>query len=120
MIVIPEYVYKDTTLKFVCPSLELSHDKAAQMRAVLTNPNWPDVLDEKEYICWTFRALGFDSSVVWCALIKRYGCGALDGCLREKLPACKNPKERVRVANLIREKWCQHMRDHLEKTLKQE
>ena len=119
MITIPEYVYKDTTLKFVCPSLELSHDKAAQMRAVLTDPNWPDVLDEKEYICHAFLALGFDSNVVWCALIKRYGCGALDGCLKEKLPGHENWKERDRVATLIREKWCQHMRDHLEKTLKQ-
>ena len=119
MITIPEYVYKDTTLKFVCPSLELSHDKAAQMHAVLTDPNWPDVLDEKEYICLAFSALGFDSNVVWCALIKRYGCSALDHCLEDEPPGYKNLKERDRVVNLIREKWCRHMRECLEKTLKQ-
>ena len=119
MITIPEYVYNDNTIKFVCPSLELSHDKAAQMRAVLTDPNWPDVLDEMEYICHAFLALGFDSGVVWGALIKRYGCGALDGCLEEKIPGYENLKERVRVANLIRKKWCQHMRDHLSTILSQ-
>ena len=117
MITIPEYVYKDATLEFVCPSLKLSHDEAARMRAVLTNPNWPDVINERKYICHAFRALGFDSHVVWCALIKRYDCSALEGCLEEELPGYENLKKRVRVANLIRRAWCRHMRDHLEEAL---
>ena len=119
MITIPEYVYNDNNIEFVCPSLELSRDKAARMRAVLTDPSWPDVLDEMEYICHAFRALGFDSNVVWYALIKRYDCGALDGCLEKELPGHENLEERIRVAKRIRKAWCCHMRDCLEKTLKQ-
>ena len=48
MITIPEYVYNDSTIEFVCPALELARKDAARMRAVLTDPNWPDVLDEIE------------------------------------------------------------------------
>ena len=119
MITIPEYVYKDDNLEFVCPALELSREDAARMRAVLTNPNWQDVLDEMEYICHAFRALGFDSNVVWYALIKRYDCGALEGCLKAGPLRYEREEELHRVAKHIRKAWCRHMRDHLEKTLKQ-
>ena len=44
MITIPEYVYNDNTIEFVCPALELAREDAARMRAVLTKPSWPDVL----------------------------------------------------------------------------
>ena len=119
MITIPEYVYNDNTIEFVCPALELAREDAARMRAVLTDPNWPDVLDEWEYICLAFRALGFDSKVVLYALIKRNDKGALDGCLKEKLPDYENREKHNCVAKRIRKAWCRHMRDCLEKTLKQ-
>ena len=119
MITIPEYVYNDNTIEFVCPALELAREDAARMRAVLTDPNWPDALDEMEYICIAFRALGFDSNVVQYALIKRYDYGALDDLLEKELPGYENLEERVRVAKRIRKAWCRHMRDYLEKTLKQ-
>ena len=115
MITIPEYVYEDDAIKFVCPALELAREDAARMRAVLTDPNWPDVLDEMKYICHAFCALGFDSNVVWYALIKRYDCGALDGCLEKELPGYENLEERIRVANLIRKAWCHHMAAEIER-----
>ena len=119
MITIPEYVYNDNTIEFVCPALELSHDEAARMRAVLTDPNWPGVLRSEEYICHAFKRLGVNTTAVSNALDLMYDCISLYGCLEKELPGYENLKERVRVANLIREKWCQHMRDCLEKTLKQ-
>ena len=119
MITIPEYVYNDNTIEFVCPALELARENAARMRAVLTDPNWPYVLDEWKYICHAFRALGFYSNVVSNALIKRYDCSALDGRLKEKLPGYEDRKRRNCVAKRIRKAWCHHMRDCLEKTLKQ-
>lgn len=120
MITIPEYVYNDNTIEFVCPALELARENAARMRAVLTDPNWPDVLDEREYICHAFRALGFDSNVVWYALIKRYDSGALDGCLKEKLPDYENREKRNCVAKRIRKAWCRHMRTYLSTALSRE
>ena len=119
MITIPEYVYKDDAIKFVCPALELAREDAARMRAVLTDPSWPDVLDEMKYICLAFRALGFDSKIVADALVKRYDYDTVDDCLEKELPGYENLGERIRIAKSIREKWCRHMRDHLEKTLKQ-
>ena len=119
MITIPEYVYNDNTIEFVCPALELAREDAARMRAVLTDPSWPDVLDEMIYICIAFHALGFDSEIVGDALIKRYDHSALGGCLKKKLPGYENREERNYVAKRIREAWCRHMRDCLEKTLKQ-
>ena len=119
MITIPEYVYNDNTIEFVCPALELAREDAARMRAVLTDPNWPDVLSEMEYICVAFRALGFNSKIVNNALIKQYNYNALEDCLKKELPGYENLEERGRVADLIRLLWCQHMREHLEETLKQ-
>ena len=119
MITIPEYVYNDNTIEFVCPALELARENAARMLAVLTKPSWPDVLDEMTYICHAFRALGFYSNVVWNALVKRYDCSALDGCLEKELPGYENKEKRNCVAKRIRKAWCRHMRDCLEKTLKQ-
>ena len=119
MITIPEYVYNDNTIEFVCPALKLSREDAARMRAVLTDSNWPDVLDEMKYICVAFRALGFDSKIVTDALIKQYDYGALDNCLEEKLPGHENSEKRNCVAKRIRKAWCPHMRDCLEKKLKQ-
>ena len=119
MITIPEYVYEDDAVEFVCPALELASDKATRMRAVLTDPNWPDVLDEMKYICHAFRALGFDSNVVWYALIKRYDCGGLEGCVYLTLAHNVSEMKLKYIAKRIRKAWCRHMRDHLEKTLKQ-
>ena len=119
MITIPEYVYKDATIEFVCPSLEVSRDKAARMRAVLTDPNWPDVLNEMKYICYAFKRLGVTTAAISNALALMHNCISLDGCIKDELPGYETLKERVRVANLIRKAWCRHMRDHLEETLKQ-
>ena len=113
VITIPEYVYEDDAIKFVCPALELAREDAARMRAVLTDPNWPDVLNKMKYICYAFRTLGFDSDVVWYALIKRYDCGALEGCLVETLLGNENREERIRVAKRIRQSWSDHMRAQL-------
>lgn len=120
MITIPEYVYNDNTIEFVCPALELAHEDAARMHAVLTKPSWPDVLDELMYICLAFHALGFDSNVVRCALIKRYDCGSLSGCLKEKLPGYENREKHNCVANIIRKAWCDHMRTYLSTALSRE
>ena len=118
MITIPEYVYNNNnTIEFVCPALELARKDAARMRAVLTDPSWPYMLDKVKYICHAFLTLGFHSTVVSDALIKRYDCGALDGCLEKELPGYENLGKRIRIANLIRPLWCQHMRDHLEEAL---
>lgn len=119
MITIPEHVYNDNTIEFVCPALELTREDAARMHAVLTKPSWPDVLDELMYICLAFRALGFDSNVVLVALTKRYDCSSLRSCLKEKLPGHENREKRDCIAKRIRKAWCDHMRDCLEKTLKQ-
>ena len=119
MITIPEYVYEDDAVKFVCPALELARKDAERMRAVLTDPNWPDVLDELGYICHAFYALGFDSKVVWHALIKRYNRVYLKDCIYLTLARDVSAMELKYIANMVRKAWCQHMRDHLEKTLKQ-
>lgn len=119
MITIPEYIYNDNTIEFVCPALELAREDAVRMHAVLTEPSWPDVLDELMYICLAFLALGFDSNVVRYALIKRYDCCSLSGCLKEKLTSYENRKKHNCVVKRIRKAWCDHMRDCLEKTLKQ-
>ena len=119
MITIPEYVYNDSTIEFVCPALELARKDAARMRAALTDPNWPDALDDMEYICHAFRALGFDTMVVSDALESMYNCNSLYGYLSTGVLGDATWEERHRVANLIRKAWCRHMRDHLEKTLNQ-
>lgn len=119
MITIPEYVYNDNTIEFVCPALELAREDAARMRAVLTDPSWPYMLDEVKYICHTFHTLGFHSTVVSDALVERYDNESLEGCIENELPGRENRNKRYRIATLIRPLWCQHMRDCLEKTLKQ-
>lgn len=120
MITIPEYVYNDNTIEFVCPALELAREDAARMHAVLTDPNWPDVLDERKYICFAFRALGFKSQVVWHALIKRYDRDMLEGCLKEKLPSYENREKHNCVVKRIRKAWCCHMRTYLSTALSRE
>ena len=113
MATIPEYVYNDSTIEFVCPALELAREDAARMRAVLTNPNWQDVLDEMEYICHAFRALGFDAMVVSDALESMYDCNSLYGCLGTEVLGDVTWEERHRIANLIRQSWSDHMRAQL-------
>lgn len=120
MATIPKYVYNDNTIEFVCPALKLSREDAARMRAVLTDPNWPDVLDEMKYICVAFRALGFNSKIVTDALIKQYNYSALDNCLEEKLPGHENREKRNCVAKRIRKAWCCHMRTYLSTALSRE
>ena len=119
MITIPEYVYEDDAIKFVCPALELAREDAARMRAVLTDPSWPDALDEMKYICYTFHALGFKSAVVSDALIKRYNRIWLEGCVYLTLAHNVSEMKLKYIAKRIRKAWCCHMRDCLEKTLKQ-
>ena len=117
MITIPEYVYNDNTIEFVCPALELARKDAARMRAALTRPDWPGVLRSEEYICHAFKRLGVNTTAVSNALELMYDCISLYGCLEKELPGHENLGKRVRVANLIRPLWCQHMRDHLEEAL---
>ena len=119
MITIPEYVYEDDAIKFVCPALELAREDAARMRAVLTDPSWPDVLDEMKYICIAFLTLGVNSAVVSDALIKRYNRVWLEGCVYLTLAHNVSEMKLKYIAKRIRKAWCRHMRDHLEKTLKQ-
>ena len=49
MIIIPEYIFQDGSIKFRCPALEMSHDDAVQIHNVLTETRWPRVLGEEEY-----------------------------------------------------------------------
>ena len=51
MITIPEHIYNKDTIRFVCPSLEMSLDEAVQMLAALTNPIWQEALLNENYIC---------------------------------------------------------------------
>ena len=102
MITIPEYVYNDNTIEFVCPALELTRKDAEWMRAVLTNPKWQDVLDELGYICTAFRALGLDSKVVWHALIKRYNRVYLEDCIYLTLARDVSAMELKYIANMVR------------------
>ena len=117
MITIPEYVYNDNTIEFVCPALELAREDAARMRAALTRPDWPGVLRSEEYICHAFKRLGINTTAVSNALESMYNCTSLNGCLGAELLGTVTWDERVRVANLIRPLWCRHMRDHLEEAL---
>lgn len=118
MITIPEYVYNDNTIEFVCPALELARDKAARMHAVLTDPNWPDVLDEKEYICHAMKKLGFNSTLISDTLSVNYYCNTLAGCLLVEMGGSRST--RIRVANSIRKAWCDHMRTYLSTALSRE
>ena len=119
MITIPEYVYEDDAIQFVCPALELAREDAARMHAVLTDPSWPDVLDEMKYICYAFRALGVKSAVVSEALIKQYNRIWLEGCVYVTLAHNVSEMKMKYIAKRIRIAWCRHMRDCLEKTIKQ-
>lgn len=117
MITIPEYVFQDENIKFKCPAHEMSHDDAVQMHNVLTDTRWPGVLEEEEYICHAMKELGFNSTLISDTLSMNYGCASLDGCLcidtRGSRPTC------IRVANIIRKAWCDHMRTYLSTALSQ-
>ena len=117
MITIPEYVFQDENIKFKCPALEMSHDDAVQMHNVLTDTRWPGVLEEKEYICHAMKELGFNSTLISDTLSMNYDCNALAGCL------CIDTKgswpTRIRVANIIRKAWCDHMRTYLSTAINQ-
>ena len=113
MITIPEYVYEDDDIKFVCPALELAREDAARMLAALTDPKWPKMLRSEGYICHAFSELGVKTTTVSDALIEIYNCIALDGCLVETLPGIENWEKRFHIANLIRQSWSDHMRAQL-------
>ena len=113
MITIPEYVFQDENIKFKCPALEMSHDDAVQMHNVLTDTRWPGVLEEKEYICHAMRKLGFDSTLISMALKHEYGCFALDGCIKSDMPWPAG----IKITNIVRNAWCDHMRTYLSTAL---
>ena len=116
MITIPEYHYEDDALKFVCPALELYPDEAHMMKLALADPTWSSTLREMEYICHALAALGFDSQVVSDALVDRYDCTALDGCVFSTMKGA-DINEILVTTNMIRVAWCNHMRTHLKQTL---
>ena len=120
MITIPEHIYNKDTIRFVCPSLEMSLDEAVQMLAALTNPIWQEALRSEKCICHAFHKLGFNTAKVSAALVKRYHCGSLNGCLLENLPGKENWEKRFRIANLIRQSWSDHMRAQLKYIIAQE
>lgn len=117
MIIIPKYIFRDGSIKFKCPALEMSHDDAVQMHNVLTDTRWPGVLGEEKYICHAMKELGFDPTLISNTLSMNYGCTSLDGCLfigtKDSWPT------RINVANIIRKAWCDHMRTHLSTILSQ-
>lgn len=118
MITIPEYVFQDENIKFKCPALEMSHDDAVQMHNVLTDTRWPGVLEEEEYICHAMEYMGFYSTLIMDALSTNYNCVVLTDCLlvktRGSRPTC------IKIANIIRKAWCDHMRTYLSTALSQE
>ena len=117
MITIPEYVFRDGNIKFKCPALEMCRRDAVLMHTALTDPNWPDVLKEKEYICHAMKKLGFKSTLISKALKHQYDCSALDGCL---YIATKDDWSTLDdAANIIRRAWCDHMSTHLSMILSQ-
>lgn len=117
MITIPAYHYEDDTLKFVCPALKLRPDKAHKMLMALADPTWSSMLSEVGYICHALAALGFDSQVVSDALVDRYSCIALDGCVSDTMDGATDLAVVLIVAHKIRVAWCNHMRTYLEQAL---
>ena len=115
MITIPEYVFQDENIKFKCPDFTMSREDAVQMHNVLTDTRWPGVLEEKEYICYAMKELGFGSSLISVALSRNYNCVALDRTLWVEMggsrPTC------IKIANIIRKAWCDHMRTYLSTAL---
>lgn len=69
-----------------------------------------------EYICHALAALGFDSQVVSDALVDRYDCPALDGCVFDTVRGA-NLNEVLVTINMIRVAWCRHMRTPLEQVI---
>lgn len=117
MIIIPGYIFQDENIKFKCPALEMSHDDAVQMHNVLTDTRWPGVLEEEEYICHAMKELGFDSTLISDTLSMNYNCIALDGCIWVEMG--RSQSTRIKVANIIRKAWCDHMRTYLSTALNQ-
>ena len=117
MITIPEYVFQDENIKFKCPDLTMSREDAVRMHNVLTDTRWPLMLDKKEYICHAMKELGFNSTLISVTLSTNYNCIALNGCLwvetRASWPTC------IKVANIIRKAWCDHMRTYLSTAINQ-
>ena len=117
MIIIPEYVFRDGSIKFKCPALEMCRHDAVLMHTALTDPSWPDMLENEEYICHAMEKLGFNSALISQALIHQYDCSALDGCLG--IATKVERPTRINVATIIRRAWCDHMRTHLSTILSQ-
>ena len=117
MIIIPEYVFRDGSIKFKCPALEMSRDDAVLMHTALTDARWPDVLENEEYICHAMKELGFNSTLISQALIHQYNCSSLDGCLVIATKA--NWPTRINIENIIRKAWCDHMSTYLSTILNQ-
>ena len=117
MITIPEYVFQDENIKFKCPDITMSREDAVRMHNVLTDTRWPGVLDEEEYICHAMKELGFDSTLISVTLSRNYNCVALDGCLWVETGGSRGT--RIKIANIIRKAWCDHMRAYLSTALSQ-
>ena len=117
MITIPEYIFRDGNIEFKCPALEMSRDDAVQMHTALADTRWPNVLNEKRYICYAMKELGFNSTLITQALRHQYRRMALDGCLDSN--AKDSWPTRINVANIVRKAWCDHMRTHLSTILSQ-
>ena len=117
MITIPDYIFRDGSIKFKCPDLTMSREDAVRMHNVLTDTRWPGVLDEEEYICHAMKELGFNSTLISVTLSTNYNCVALDGCLWVEMGGSQST--RIRVAKIIRKAWCDHMRTYLSTALNQ-
>ena len=120
MITIPDYIFRDGSIKFKCPALEMSHDDALRMHNVLTDTRWPGVLEEKEYICHAMKELGFNSTLIAVALYTNYKCVALDICLWVETRSSQPARTKfTKIANIARKAWCDHMRTYLSTALSQ-
>ena len=120
MIIVPEYVFQNEDIRFECPSLKMPREDAVLMHTALIDTRWLSVLYEQEYICHAMRYLGFTTNVISLALEQKHGCGAMDGCVSIHKARLENPLgERARIANIIRNAWCEHIRDHLSTILSQ-
>ena len=61
------------------------------------------------------KELGFDSALISVALSRNYNCVALDGSLWVEMGS--SWPTRVKIANIIRKAWCDHMRTYLSTAL---
>ena len=78
------------------------------------------MLDKEEYICHAMKELGFNSTLISVTLSTNYNCVALDVCLWVETRSIQSARTKfIKIANIIRKAWCDHMRTYLSTAINQ-